>query len=330
MSTHVNTETTTAGRSGEPSRSHSAAAADPGMPPPTWIGALGPSGIGRVLVLFALVVWLYFDHLRQFVVIWQQPDWSHGFLIPFFSLYLIHTRRSALLSGERDGSYWGLVLILGSIGVYAGSIYLQIGYPQRLSILATTAGIVLCLGGWRRFWLTLFPIAFLFLAIPPPVRLYRQVTQPLQQFAAKISTAVLGVLPGALDVERAGINIAFFMRDGREGVFTVAGACSGMRSLMAFIALGLAVAYATERPTWHRVALAILVVPVAVACNILRVIITGSFQMYGLNDLAAGGPHMILGLLMFALGLFVFLGILWVLDHLFVESEPVGLPDGEA
>jgi len=111
------------------------------------------------------------------------------------------------------------------------------------------------------------------------------------------------------------------MEDGTEGMFAVAGACSGMRSLMAFVALGLAMAYMTRRPLWHRVALAALVVPVALMCNILRVIITGGFQMYGHSELASGTPHTLLGLLMFGLGFAMYLAILWGLDHIFVEDD---------
>jgi len=102
-----------------------------------------------------------------------------------------------------------------------------------------------------------------------------------------------------------------------------------MRSLMAFVALGLAMAYFAPRPAWHRVAMAVLVVPVALFCNILRVVITGGFQMYGHPNLAAGTPHTILGLFLFGLGFVIYLGVLWVLDHLFLE-EPDGPEGSEA
>jgi exosortase len=158
------------------------------------------------------------------------------------------------------------------------------------------------------------------LAIPPPERLYRAVTQPLQQAASAAATFVLNTFPGA-EVERDGINIFFWMQGGETGQFTVAGACSGMRSLMAFVALGLAMAYFTPRPLWHRLLMAAAVIPVALFCNVVRVIATGSFQMYGLPDLASGSPHTFLGLMTFALGFGLYFAILWVLDHMFVESR---------
>jgi len=218
--------------------------------------------------------------------------------------------------------------MLFAMVVYAASIRWKYGYPQPLSILVLIAGVVLLIRGWRTLWLTAFPIAFLFLAIPPPARIYRHVTQPLQQIAAIVSAYLLNALPGVIEVERAGVNLAFYMEGGHSGTFTVAGACSGMRSLMAFVALGLAIAYVSRRPLWHRIILCVCVVPVAVFCNILRVIITGSLQMYGHEELAGGSSHAILGLLMFALGISFYLAVLWVLDHLFVEGPDESDADG--
>ncbi|HUN81800.1 MAG TPA: exosortase/archaeosortase family protein, partial [Phycisphaerae bacterium] len=217
------------------------------------------------------------------------------------------------------GSMWGLVVMLFSSAVYAQALRAKIGYPQPLSIITMIIGIVLLMRGWRAVWITLFPIAFLVLALPPPERLYRQITQPLQQGAAALATWILNCVPGA-EVERMGINISYWMRGHAPGQFTVAGACSGMRSLMAFISIGLMLAYLTPRPLWHRVTMAIVVIPVALFCNVVRVVVTGLFQMYGHNDLAAGTPHMVLGLMTFALGFAIYMAILWFLDHLFVDS----------
>ena len=81
-----------------------------------------------------------------------------------------------------------------------------------------------------------------------------------------------------------------------------------------------------DRAAWLRVAMAVCVVPVALFCNCVRVIITGAFQMYGMGDLATGTPHALLGLGMFALGIGIYMGLLWVFEHLFepVEGDAAG------
>jgi len=292
---------------------------------PTWAAALGSSGAIKLLVIAALVSWLYWPQYVRCFAKWQTPDWSHGFLIVPFCFYLVNMRRRELLIGRHEGSIIGLFLLIASIVAYFLSIRMKIGYPQPLSLVGVVAGLVLLLRGWRSLWYTAFPIGFFILAIPPPTRLYRQFTQPMQQLAATLSTWALNMFPQVLEVTRRGVNIEYWMAGGRDGAFTVANACSGMRSLMAFVALGLALAYMTPRPTWQRLAMAVFVVPVALLCNILRVIITGSLQMYELKDLAKGTPHTILGLIMFAFGFVLYMGLLWILDHLVVEEQ--GEPD---
>lgn len=286
---------------------------------PTWREALGPTGILTFLLLTALFIWLYQNQCYRLYRMWQNPDWSHGFLVPLFCLYMVHTRKAQLLLGDHRGSLWGLVLIVAGVLGYAYFIVARIGYPQDLSMLLVVSGVVLLIRGWRTLKLTLFPICFFVLAIPPPDYLYKAFTQPLQQGAATISTKVLNLFPGA-EVEQAGINIAYYLSGGRHGTFTVAGACSGMRSLMAFVALGLFMAYFAPRPMWQRITMAICVVPVALFCNVVRVIITGTLQMYDYGNLATGTSHMVLGLIMFSLGFAIYGAILWVLDHLFVEG----------
>jgi exosortase len=288
--------------------------------PLSWRESIGAAGLAKFLVLAALVTWLYEEQLYRMFVLWQKPDWSHGFLMPLFCLWMLHTRKKELLLGDHPGSLWGLVLSASAIVIYVAAIFMQIGYPQALSVIVLILGLVLLLRGWRTLRYSLFPISFMMLAIPPPERLYRAFTQPLQQFAASIATFVLRTFPGA-EIEQAGINIAYYMRGGVSGAFTVAGACSGMRSLLAFVSLGLAMAYFAPRPAWHRVAMALFVVPVALFCNVVRVIVTGAFQMYDYGNLASGTPHTVLGLLMFGLGFAIYMAILWGLDHLFIEAE---------
>ncbi|MGB2987212.1 MAG: exosortase/archaeosortase family protein, partial [Phycisphaerae bacterium] len=97
-------------------------------------------------------------------------------------------------------------------------------------------------------------------------------------------------------------------------------ACSGMRSLMAFVTLGVAMAYLGERPTWQRIVMILTCLPIAVLCNTIRVTVTGLLIVTGHPELARGTAHQMLGILMFgiALGLFALVGT--VVDHLFVEE----------
>lgn len=287
---------------------------------PSWAASIGPAGAAQIVVLAGLFCWLYWSQLLRLYSYWKTPDWSHGFAVPFFCLYVIHTNRRAFLTGKHVGSLWGFALIVASVGVYAGSIYAKIGTLQSWMIVPTLAGVILLMRGWRSLRLMALPLAMFILAVPPPTYRYRAITQPLQQFIAKVSTVVLNGMPGVDEVSRSGIHIAFWMKSGGQGLFTVAGACSGMRSLMAFAFLGLAIAFLAPRPVWERAILVAMVLPVAVFCNFLRVIATGALQMYGHAELAVGTAHSLLGFAMFGVGVGIFLAILWVMRHLFLED----------
>jgi exosortase len=278
-------------------------------------------GLIQLVLIAAAFLWLYWDQCRRLIRYWSDdPDWSHGFLIPIFSLYFIYSRRETLARTPVRPNWLGFPVLLAAVVGYFVAVYLKFGYPQTVSLVVTITGIVLLLCGWPILKKTAFPIAFLLLALPPPVGMYREITQPLQQFAALSSSVVLEMLPNVW-IERSGINMAYETADGRSGAFTVAGACSGMRSLMAFVALGLAMAYFTPRPVWHRLVIALIVVPVAVLCNVVRVVVTGGFHIYDYGQLAVGTPHVMMGLVTFMLGFAIYMGVLYVLDHLYVEER---------
>jgi len=306
-------------------------------PPPTWQEILGPRGGLRIAVVVVLIGWLYWDQLVRMQRIWADHlDWSHGYLILPFSLYLIHTRRAELARVESRPSWLGLPVLLVGIAGYVAAIWLKIGYPQPLSMLLVISGVVLMMGGVALFRQLAFPIFYLVLAMPPSDRLYRAITQPLQQIAAAVAGFILSALPG-IELYQHGINIEVVSTATGEEIakFTVAGACSGMRSLLAFLALGLAMAYFTPRPMWQRLAMALLVLPVALFCNALRVVATGLLLIYQWSDLAEGTSHTLLGLGTFALGMFIYSGLLYIMDHLWVEdreseSEPAEAPGVEA
>ena len=74
-----------------------------------------PLAITKILVLAALFAWLYHRDFIKLWVRWWEPNWSHGFLIPLFSLFLLYVRGRELLSANRRVCLWGLALVVLSI-----------------------------------------------------------------------------------------------------------------------------------------------------------------------------------------------------------------------
>jgi exosortase len=98
-------------------------------------------------------------------------------------------------------------------------------------------------------------------------------------------------------------------------------ACSGMRLMMAFVTLGVAMAYLGDRPVWQRLVMVASCVPIAVACNAIRVTVTGLLHVYGRGELARGTPHQLLGFVMLAIALGLFSALGYVLSRLFIEES---------
>ena len=138
--------------------------------------------------------------------------------------------------------------------------------------------------------------------------------------AAKSATVVIQCLQIDATVKGSTIEITT-MRGGQWVVekINVAEACSGLRMLMAFIALGAAMAYLADRAWWKRIVMLVLAVPIALVVNIGRVTVIGLLTLVD-RDMASGDFHVFVGMLMLipAAGLFMLVG--WVLDRVVIDE----------
>jgi exosortase len=199
---------------------------------------------------------------------WADPDYGHGFLVPFFSAYVLWRERDKWLAAPIEPSNFGFVVMLAAVGLLIiGSLGAEV-FTTRLSILILLAGMILFLRGWSTLRAVSFPLGFLLLMIPLPVIIYNQIAFPLQLFASRCASSLL---------ELVGVPV---LRDGNVLVLSnysleVVEACSGIRSLISLIAIAIAYAYLTGTPRWIQRVLVILMVPIAIATNAVRIAGTG-------------------------------------------------------
>lgn len=278
----------------------------------------------KLAILAGLIGWLFHIEIGKTVNRWMSdPSWSHGFLIPLFSLYFLHQNRHKILDVVPRPSW---VCGLGSLAVlfmiyWLNTIQFKFSYGDQMICIAVIGATVLFVGGWAMLKQTWLPIAFLFFAVPLPGRLYTQMTQPMQEWAAWVASVVLNVIP-ELEATLRGVVIDVLYRgQPLEPSLQVAEACSGMRLLMAFVALGVAMAYLHYRPLWQRFVLLLSTVPIAILCNVIRVIITALIYIFWDPRYAQGVYHDLLGMAMLPLA-FLFYGIIaWLMSNLFVEED---------
>ena len=144
---------------------------------------------GGILVL--LTAWLYSPLvLRLAQQWWQDPNYTHGFFVPVFSLFLLWEGRAKLAALRMQPSWWGLViLVFALIALVLGTISSGF-FLSRVSLLLLICGVVVFLAGWKHLVAISFPLAFLILMIPSST-LVQQITFPLQILASKSATLLL-------------------------------------------------------------------------------------------------------------------------------------------
>ncbi len=294
------------------------------IPQKRWRDIFTPATCIRLAIVVLLLYLIYSGPFWQYLIFpWtHDSDWSHGWLIPIFSLYFLHRKRHELFRAAVKPSYWGAVVLLLSLAMYFSSAWLaKMAYPQVVSIVGAIFGVTLLLGGWAIMRVAWFPILFLLFSIPVPNRIYVSTTLPLRKIASSAAATIMPFFADGLYVETQGTVIDYVMPGLPPNQLNVEEACSGMRMMMAFVTLGVAMAYLGDRKMWERVLLLASCIPIAVICNMVRVTITGLLVVHGHPELAQGNAHAALGMSMLALafGLYALIG--YVLSNILVEED---------
>lgn len=238
-------------------------------------------------------------------------NYSHGFLILPLALYFAWERREKLHAAPLAPSWAGFpLLVLGLLILLAGLWGSEL-FLSRFALLPVIAGIVLFLLGWQHLRILSFPIAFLFLMIPIPSIIFNQIAFPLQMFASQV---------GEWAISTAGIPV---LREGNvlnlaHTRLEVAEACSGIRSLVSLVTLGLVYGYFMDPRTWVRVLVVLSAVPVAILANGARVAGTGMAAHWFGQEAAEGFFHQFSGWIVFV---FAFLMML-ILQRIILRFSP--------
>lgn len=261
---------------------------------------------------------LYGSTLRYMFIEWSaDPNYSHGFLVPLISGYFLWQRREELRSFTLKPHLAGLGLLLVGLTLFLLGHLSGEYFTMRFSMLVVLAGTIIFIGGGGLFRVVLFPLLFLIFMIPLPYLIYNSFAFPLKLFVSRVSVGTLQAL--GFSVLREG-NIMVFPSTTLE----VADACSGVRSIISLLALGTTMAVLSLKGWWRRLFLVVLAVPIAVAVNSLRVIVTGMLaNRYGARA-AEGFYHEFAGLVIFGAAILLLGGAAWLLSR--TGSGGIGAP----
>jgi len=272
----------------------------------TWVAALA---------LLGIVIWSYAQTIAPLVREWMEDDdYSVGQLVPLAALYLLWHDRKKLAQCRMAPAWSGIAVIL------LAQIVRVIGFAEmyesieRYALVLTIVGVVLLVAGWQVSRQLVWILLFLFLMVPLPGRVHNMIAGPLQNLAtagAVMTLELLGIMvsqEGNVMVLNDNVPVA------------VAEACSGLRMLTAFIVVASVLAYIVKRPWWQKAVLVVSSIPVAIICNLIRLVVTAILFLVTSSQVAERFFHDFAGWTMMPLAVFMLLGEMWILSRLVTED----------
>jgi exosortase len=224
--------------------------------------------------------------------------YSHGFLVPLLSAFVIWWKRDALKTMSVVPSRAGLWVLGGGLLLYVLATSWLVNFVSALSMLVVLAGLSIYLFGLavtRALW---FSLAFLLYMVPLPKFSIIYITFWLKLLVASLAADVVEVVGIPVLLDGAYLTLP-------NGVIEIENACSGLRSLIALTSLGAVYAYLAPLSTARKWILLVASVPIALAANLIRVVamVLVSYQ-YGPRGRAFEWTDFTTGLLVFALAFF--------------------------
>lgn len=230
-----------------------------------------------LLALAGAVFWrdlLYFAGMATTIV-----DWSHSLVFPIAALGLLYRRRHVLAAERSQGSVWGLMLILFGLAVYAVTAWpITVGYLHDLQIVTVAAGIALAVGGWRVLKRCIPTLLLLALSIPLGQSMYATLSIRPETITLAAARFVLNMLP-SVSVQLSGPDL-IYTQGGEVGGIALGLPHRGASLLLAYVGIGVFVTFARIRPFGHVALLAIAAGPVALLCNLIRLVMIGVTTIY--------------------------------------------------
>lgn len=262
------------------------------------------------------LIWSYWPSLSEAAGRWAgDPQYSHGYLVPLFGLFLLWHRRAVLRGTEiQPWPIVGLALLGFALGLrWFGTQFFYNGL-DLLSLVPAALAIFIIIGG-RAMMNWAWPTAlFLIFMVPLPFRLQTALSSQLQRIATDMSTYALQTA-GVPAVSEGNVIVLDNVRIG------VVQACSGLGMMMTFAAIATAVVLLVNTKLWIKAILLASALPVAILSNVVRITITGFFYHADQGELAQAVFHDFAGWLMMPLAVGLLLLEMVILERIVIEQS---------
>lgn len=261
----------------------------------------------------AVVGWAFLPTFEFMADKWvTDPQYSHGFLVPLFSAYLLWRVGRAGLTGGTPAPASAVAVLVAALGLRWLAGGLMFHQLDAAALLLSVAGLTLAAGGPRLLRAAAPAVGFLVFMVPLPYELERNVGGPLKVVATHASTYLLQTLGRPAIAE----GNLILIDDVELGVVD---ACSGLKMLMTFSAFAAGAVALLDRTRFEKLMVVLGVVPIAVVTNVLRITATGVAYTATREKAALDFLHDLHGWLMMPVGLGLLWAQLWALERLVVR-----------
>ena len=248
--------------------------------------------IGAVLVLFHETVW------SMISLWWRSQTFAHGFMIVPISAWLVWRQRERLALLPQSPCIPALLLlaILGAAWLMASVANVQV--LTQYAVTAMIPATVIAIMGWQAARAIAFPLAYLLLAVP-----FGEIfVPPLIDFTANFTVGALQMTGVPVFRENNFFSIP-------SGNWSVVDACSGLRYVIASVALGTLYAYLNYHSMRRRLMFIAVALVLPVFANGVRAYSIVMIGHWSGMRLAVGVDHLIYGWVFFG---FVSMLLFWV------------------
>ena len=252
---------------------------------------------------------LFAESLMRVATSYRQPEFSHGYIIPLISAWLIWQRRRLIWSLRDRGSPSGWLLVAAGVGFAFLCNAANLDSAPYLGLIPTLIGLGVVALGWSSARLLVVPFGFLVFGFPLPTYAYVDVSTSLQLVSSQLGAGLLDFVGVPVFLEGNVIDLGLFK-------LQVAEACSGLRYLLPLLSFGVLCAYIYRAPLWAKVLVVLMTVPLTIALNGARIAMTGLFVHFGTQELAEGFMHLFEGWVIFLIALAILFGFMFALLRL--------------
>jgi len=252
-------------------------------------------------VLLALVgvelVVLYAPTLRWLFDRWTMSVWhnAHGLFVLPVVAWLVYQELKAHRTLPVEASAWGFALLVPALALHALDAGMHTELLSAIAFTLALPALSLLFLGVARTKVILFPLFFSVFALPIPLGMTETVHLLLRHIAVAACSFVLPWLGITVLAEGTTLHTI-------RGSLQVADACSGFSTLYAAFAVACLAAYSAQSP-WRRVAVLAAAAPIAIASNILRVLLLVTLVEWRGQGALETPLHPLSGLMTFALAL---------------------------